>query len=528
MRGFFLLGYLYTPIISMLILLGGLPLVASGEPQKNRAEPCNVILITTNVLRYDHLVPYGYSRNTTPTINAMAKEAFIIDNAFAQAGYTLPSMMSILTSLYPPSHGVLDAFKDKLPPQIYTLAEILNIHGYKTAWFADLNEPHLFPSAGFGRGYDEKFQLFNDLHSARQVADWVEDNQQERFFITINSRHTHSPYFPLPKYASRFTGGHKGDLPENYEAYLKMVYFDIVDQIERTDGVLNSVYDAKTKAVIKNLASARDTGVKFWSQTFDRIRLMTPESKQYLLSRVRMNAYTAKVSIDDPLNMAYIKAMYDGCLFGIDQEVFKPLFQTLKRYKIYDKTLILFTADHGESLGEHGMVGHGLFYWDQLVHVPLIVKLPGSVPAARIDAMVQSIDILPTILDYLEIETPYYAQGRSLLPLMLQPSAGKRPEYVQGANRKFAYSRDSNWKMILPLASQSDEKTGESVTLFNIKADPGEGTNLAVKYPEIVARMKARLINHLEGLPKYSDGRDEFPVDMDEKTRERIKKTGYW
>jgi arylsulfatase A-like enzyme len=521
-RQTFALGII-TSVLSLL-----LPVVVSGQPQETRVEGCNIILITTNVLRHNHLVPYGYTRNTTPAINEMAKASHIFDNTFAQAGYTLPNMMSMLTSLYPVSHGVLDAFKDNLPSRIYTLAEILSIHGYKTAWFADLNEPHLFLKIGFGRGYDVKTQLFNDLRSAKSVSDWVESNKEAPFFITINSRHTHSPYFPLSKYSAKFTAGHHGDLPQSHEAYLKMIYFDIVDQLERSDGLLYSIYDAKTKEKIKKMASPDASGIKFWSRTFDRIRLLTPDSKQYILSRVRMNTYTKRVKIDNAQNLAYIKAMYDGCLFGIDQEIIRPLFDTLKRHNIYEKSLIIFTADHGESLGEHGMVGHGLYYWDQLVHVPLIVKLPGSTQSARINALAQTIDIMPTIMDYLNIEIPHYAQGRSFLPQMLEGSTKPNYECVYGANREYAYLRDFKWKLIVSRTILNEVKIGERAALFNIQLDPEEDTNLAAKYPDITADLNNRLKQHLEGLPKYSDGKNVFPVDMDEKTRERIKKTGYW
>ncbi len=519
--------HLYAANIILLFFLVVSPLWADGQPTQTKHQGCNVILITTNVLRYNHLAPYGYERNTMPTINALAKESYIFDHAFAQAGYTLPNMMSILTSLYPVSHGVLDAFKDTLPARIHTLAEILKIHGYKTAWFADLNEPHLFPSVGFGHGYDVKTKLFNDLRSANSVANWVRHNKRERFFITINSRHTHSPYFPLPKYGAKFSAGQKGDLPENTEVYLKTVYYDIVDQMERPDGVLHTVYDEKTKALIKKMAPEGASGQRFWIKTFDRVRLLTPQNKQYQLSNIRMKAYTKRVQTDNPQNLAYIRAMYDGCILGIDQEIIKPLIKTLKKNKIYDKTLIVFTADHGESLGEHGLVGHGLVYWDQLVHVPLIVKLPGETRSARINTLVQSIDIMPTILDYLKIEIPYHAQGRSLLPLMWTDSTASRQDYVFGANRISAYLRNHMWKLIAPRDLQKN-KANMRLALYNIKDDPEEHTNLAEKHPDLAAKLFKRLTNHLEALPKYSEGDDNFPADMDEQTRERIKKTGYW
>lgn len=508
------------------ILLCSPPTWAQDRNPDAGARRPNIILITTNVLRYNHLVPYGYKRNTTPTINALAGEAFIFDSAFAQAGYTLPNMMSILTSLYPLSHGVLDAFKDKLPQRIRTLAEILKIHGYKTAWFANLSEPHLFTSVGFGRGYDDQFGLYRDLNTAGRIAEWVQQNRNERFFITVNSRHTHSPYFPLPRYKSRFSAGDKGDLPENPEVYLQLIYRDIVDQMERSDGLLYNVYDGSTKTAIKKMVPGSASGLRFWSETFDRIRLLTPNNKQYLLSRIRMQAYTSRVQFDNPENIAYITAMYDGCILGVDQELIKPLIKTLKENKIYDNTLIIFTADHGESLGEHGLVGHGLVYWDQVIHVPLIIKLPGKTKAARIQGLVQSIDILPTVLDYLNIEIPYQAQGNSLLPMMQNPSTKSPYQYVYGANRQAAYLRDHNWKLIAPRNGGND--TIDRLILYDMKSDPGENTNVVGSHPDLKAELLKRLTEHLTSLPNYANVQHDFPDDMDEETRERIKKTGYW
>ena len=235
-----------------------------------------------------------------------------------------------------------------------------------------------------------------------------------------------------------------------------------------------------------------------------------------------------RIQTDNPQNLDYIKAMYDGCLLGTDQEIIKPLIKTLKKYRIYDKTLIIFTADHGESLGEHGFVGHGTYYWDQVVHVPLIIKLPGKTHSARISTYVQSIDIMPTILDYLNIEIPYYAQGHSLLPLMFSDSTAQRQDCVYGANRRFGYLRTHTWKLIVPLAPDLQNKANIRNALYNIKDDPDEHTNLAEKYPVLTTKLLKRLTNHIEALPNYSKGDYRFPVDMDEQTRERIKKTGYW
>ncbi len=130
----------------------------------------NIVLLTVNVLRADHVSSYGYSRTTTPAIDALMKESYVYKNAFAHAGYTMPSMMSIMTSLYPHSHQVYDAFKDELASKVLTLAEILKIHDYQTGWFAKLNLGHLLPKAGFGRGFSYKSDLGLQLEGKERVT----------------------------------------------------------------------------------------------------------------------------------------------------------------------------------------------------------------------------------------------------------------------------------------------------------------------------------------------------------------------
>lgn len=117
-------------------------------------ENYNVILITVDTLRADHLGSYGYYRNTSPSIDNLAKEEVIFDNVFSQASYTLSSMMSILTSLYPYSHGIFHIAEDRLSSGVKTLAEVLKASGYKTAYFLNTKDMHTDPGLGFGRGFD--------------------------------------------------------------------------------------------------------------------------------------------------------------------------------------------------------------------------------------------------------------------------------------------------------------------------------------------------------------------------------------
>ena len=133
----------------------------------------------------------------------------------------------------------------------------------------------------------------------------------------------------------------------------------------------------------------------------------------------------------------------------MDQEIVWPIIDVLRKNKIYDNTMIIITGDHGEAFGEHDSLGHGLQLYDEVIHIPLIIKLPSPQSGRQIDKLVQSIDIMPTILDMLGIELPYYAQGVSLIPLMKTDPIVTFNRNVFGDNRSRAYFRSNKWKLIL-------------------------------------------------------------------------------
>jgi len=171
----------------------------------------NIILISLDTLRADHLGTYGYHRNTSPFIDAFAKESIVFDNAVVQAPNTLPSHMSIMTSLYPSFHGTKES-KSRLDDEHITLAELLKEKGYQTAAFVDGG----FVSATFG--FDQGFDIYNDqgrriVQILPKVKKWLDENMSTPFFLFIHCFDIHSPYNPPPPYDRIFhdftyTGGH--------------------------------------------------------------------------------------------------------------------------------------------------------------------------------------------------------------------------------------------------------------------------------------------------------------------------------
>ena len=138
--------FLFTCLVISCLALQ--PLFAQKPEESPRQLPkpfenYNIVLVFIDTLRADHLSCYGYFRKTSPNIDQLAKGSFVFEQNFTPVTYTLPSFMSIITSLYPNSHAVLDVYKDKLSSRVKTLAQILQTYGYRTAWFAYLHDPQL-------------------------------------------------------------------------------------------------------------------------------------------------------------------------------------------------------------------------------------------------------------------------------------------------------------------------------------------------------------------------------------------------
>ena len=392
---------------------------------------CNIILISIDTLRADHLSSYGYFRNTSPNIDKLANEGILFKNAFSQAPISLPSHMSIFTSLYPATHGVNNPQKDKLSNSIKTLPEILKTNGYKTAWFGPLNHDQLNLSIGFGRGFDEFYPDLYGPNEQNQAYDWIDNNYRNKFFIFLHTYRLHDPYLvPLPfdkLYDTEYKGKIIGDNNEFFEKYYETV---------------SPVYDyGKIRAF-------------YW---------------QY-----------ANTSDKDDVN--HLIALYDTLITCCVDTFIGKLMSKIQEHEINDRTIIILTSDHGEAFGEHGEFLHITLH-NEVLHVPLIIKIPNS-NGKVIESQVQSIDIMPTILDISGITTQYDIQGTSLIPLMRNKTKIIN-EYTYGYWHTMSSVRSDKWKLI--------KYSNGKLELYDIKTDQEEQVNVAERYPNVVNEMKNKL-----------------------------------
>ncbi len=510
-------------IILVLCLFQFWPGISNTTPQRP-----NIVLLTVNVLRADHVSSYGYSRITTPAIDVLAKESYVFKNAFAHAGYTMPSMMSIMTSLYPQSHQVYDAFKDELSSKVLTLAEILKIHDYQTGWFAKLNLGHLLPKAGFGRGFTFKSDLGLQMEGKKNVIGWIDKVNKGPFFLAMNVRHAHSPYLPLQKYRHAFSKDIEKFPIETYEDFTKTVYEKFIDKINDPNSLVYQIIDPEV------VASRQDLFAGGYQKTkLEQIDSLIKTADHHRMGGFQMDTYFETIDYSNEENIKAMIAYYDSCLLGIDQEVIGPIINTLKGKGVYDNTMIIVMGDHGETFGEHGIWGHvaRLDYYEEPIHVPLLIKMPEPHQIRNdVGSLAQGIDILPTILDIAGIGRPHTAQGGNIIPLK-EKKDFRVNEYVFGENRHYAYVRSKKWKLIVERSKKDTDIISiyhKNDRFFDLESDPSESKDVKDTAQDAYKMMKKELNDHLINLPVYVDRKYEFYPNIQEATREKIKQTGYW
>ncbi|MCP4676351.1 MAG: sulfatase-like hydrolase/transferase [Deltaproteobacteria bacterium] len=475
--------------------------VAKRSPKQNTPKgPPNIVLFSIDTLRADHLGVYGYSKKTSPHIDGFAKDAIRFKRAISQAPSTAPGHMSIFTGLMPLVHRVSnfkdDGSADSLSTKIPTLIESLQEHGYFT--FGFMGGGNVDASLGFDRGfllYTRELTSYNwikmhrsskDLRGVRHAIEM--SNERERpFFLFLHHYVCHSPYMSAPKeYRKRFLEG------------------------KRVKGLPEGISD--------------DAMFKF-AEEFDRIP--SKWTKRQVLFKIfgqRAQHFWRDVDLGQADQNAHIQALYDSGVAYSDY-LFNKVTEVLKEHGVYENTIIVLLSDHGEEFFEHGGKEHGRLFIEHL-HVPLIIKFPNSakVESRVVEESVRTIDVLPTIFDYLKLPVGHPIQGESFMPLVT--GKGKyAPEMISytGSNRKTIRLEKEGLAYI-------EEGFFSNEWLFDTVKDTGEKSNLAAVLPEKLAKMreaaKARKEKDILFSKKLRTGKNRNPQSS-KQLIEQLKQLGY-
>jgi arylsulfatase A-like enzyme len=435
----------------------------------------NVLFISVDTLRADHLGSYGYIRDTSPNIDNLAKEGILFSHAVVQWPKTAPSFASMLTSTYGHYNGVIRTTPLKIDTYFVLLPEILKNADYNTV--AVVTNGTLAAAYNFNQGIDTHIETWKEYGSkdAEYVTEyalsWLRDNSNKgKFFMWLHYLDPHARYEPPEPYNEMYVG--------------------------------DDFYDGSQKTKLNPGIGEAIGGIP---------------GRSHLGNHTEVDYYIAQ---------------YDAEIRYMDEHIGKVL-DAVKAIGLSDNTIIVFTADHGESLGEHNYYfEHGKLPYDDCVRVPLIIKVPGLQSEIKvIDQPVELINLMPTILDILNVPVNDEAQGRSLAPLMLG-NGDSIPKYAfTEAGFQMDYQRmirTKKWKLIyIPDKNDQGIMQGIPFELYDIENDRKELNNLINVETRVADELKKELFKWMESAKKVNRLPSPENVSIDKETEENLKSLGY-
>lgn len=417
--------------------------------------PPNVLLITIDTLRLDHLGCYGSKMVHTPNIDSIAGESAIFENYFSTANCTFPAHFSILSGRDPAKYGYYDNQKYTVPADVRLLPQFFKQNGYRTygitsiffmagTWmthFADQFESYVAPPDGAEFRANEVTEQFQKI---------LPGLKRQKFFLWLHYYDPHAPYEPPMEYQKEYDATtDKGDL-------LPIVFEDPASNWVKDKGIQRTWIPA---------------------------------------------------------------ALYRGEVSYVDTEVGK-VQQLLKSNSLWENTMVIVVADHGECLGERGYWYLHTGLYNQTTHVPFLIRSP-RLKAQKIQSYVSAVDIVPTVLDLARLPVPQGIEGLSLRPL-LEGKEQKLHNALYGHHWHNAqtFVLKPPYKMIVNTEEDGSPKNYE---LYDIVRDPFEKQNILASIGQITADKIKHLADQKLRPPK--DARE--PVGLTEEEERVLRSLGY-
>jgi len=433
------------------------PGVSTLPAETFRFKDYNLVFISFDALQAAHVGAYGNPRNVTPNFDKVASQGYCFTQVNSVASWTVPSSMSWFTGVYPSEHRMTNKYAlytptikkpanlQELSPELVTLAELLKRDGYVTGGFTG----NAGVSGGFGyeQGFDVYFYepgKFGGFdQSIPKAIEWLKTNRDKKFFLFLHGYDCHGQNTPKEGFDYRFVA----------PGYDRRYTGSEIEQEALREAGLD-----------QGQLTLSDADVQFW------------------------------------------RAIYDEKINRTDAR-FQEFLEEFDKLGLHDKTLFILTSDHGTEFFEHRRIDHGFTLYDEQIHVPLVIRLPKHPGGVRLTSRISSIDLMPTILDLLEIDPgrmPQTLRGTSLVPVM-RGEASHRNCFSETDYREYTFKRsivrDDGWKLIFTLETNSRE-------LYNLNTDPGETINLAAERSNLADELQQTLFAHFKSIGHDLTARD--------------------
>lgn len=464
----------------------------------NKQRP-NIILIVIDSLRADRLSCYGYNRNTSPNIDRVADSGLLFENAIASAPWTLPSHASLFTGLYPSEHGATDETL-YLNNHIITLAELLNESGFDTVAFATDNG-WLSKSTNLMKGFTKFYGPNpNKASKLRMFLNKVKEAWNRDRFITIKN-------------------------------------IEIVERYLRKHGQTNKPFFLFLNLMDVHMPYCP---VRKFLKLLN-LNKVSPAELEYLQKHFREYRTAPETLSSHQLNL--LNSLYDASVATVDERL-AQFFDILNNEIERENTVLIITSDHGENLGEHGLLNHWLSLYDTLLRVPLIIVYPSRISGPiRISPQVQQHNLFYTILDFIgyrgrkvsqdiiksksflgklegNISFPDYTFAEHAYPQMTL-------QHIRKFNPSFRNVRLECAKQAIRSNDYKYIRYGSGYEeLFDLKSDPGEIRNVIVERKEIARVLKDQL-DKKRAILERTNTFSQKPADFEPEVKERLRALGY-
>jgi arylsulfatase A-like enzyme len=422
-----------------------------------------VVVVLLDTFRRDALGCYGAPERATPCLDALARECVTFRDAVSPSGWTLPSAASLLTGVWPTVHGGLgkDVDLTAIRAEVPLAAELFGAAGYRTTGIA--NAAFVSPLLGFGRGFDE-YDHQHAFNSQVRRADESVDLAIRALAAARGERH-----------------------------FLFLHLFDAHLDYDPLPGWDRAFLPAGAPPGRLTASDCEELG---------REGGLHPGSPEAL--RVR--------------------GTYLGEVAAVDRAVGR-LVGALRRAGLWERCTFVVTADHGEEMWEHGGFEHGHTLHEELVRIPLLMRVPGA--AGRTEGgRVRIVDVLPTLCEAAGIPAPPAIAGESLLSRMRGGPAADRPAFYEGTlygDNRIAWSQDG-WKLIWDL----DAEPETALEIFDLETDPGELRNLAAERPDRAGELGGALRSHVREITaRARELPPAEPVRLHPQDVEALRSLGY-
>jgi len=424
-------------------VIGAAAIYSSGSGGTNFIEEdgLNVVIISVEPVRSDHMGVYGYERNTTPNIDRLAQDSYVFENVYSTSTWTLPSMGSVFSSNYPTVHGATTKEEDNFDPVGPTLAETFRDKGYRTGAF--VGSGFVSPRFGIDKGfdiYDEGVVSVNSpvkgLHFEESIPKAVEwtDKSEEPFFLYLQSFDPHAPFHSPEPFNNRYAGNYSGSL-SNYT----------LDYRSQEGNILDDIYYTSDGPVLRTNNTALEL---------------------------------------DQQDIQYIRDRYDEGILYSDHMVGEFL-NRLREKELMNETVVIFMSAHGETLADRKRMDSRLIGrfgpYEEVVRTPLMIRVPHK-EGRQVEDKLSLIDLMPTLVEAAGIKDNSLSstmQGESFAEVFRGESVGREKVFFEYNVRSIVGGSTDQWKYF-SREGRSDDK------LFNLVEDPSETADMSSEKDQVV------------------------------------------